>query len=139
VAYATITDVNAFFPLTSYSADTPITQAEIEQWLTEDSSYIDQRISKSVDITQITTAGAEILKTINAKLTAHRIDEANPTFNARTQDQRKKLRDLRKEALEMLEMVEKKDLIVGPLLGTIGGLFVGETAPEVEFPKDRVL
>jgi hypothetical protein len=139
MAHATISDVNAFFPEVSYNADTVITQTEIEKWLTEDSNFIDQRISKAVDITQITSSGTEILKTINAKLTAHRIDDANPTFNARTQDQKKKIRDLRKEALEMIAMIESRDLVVGPFLGTITQLFVGDTAPEIEFPKDRIL
>lgn len=139
MAYAEIGDVNAFFPDVSYSADTAITEIEIEQWLTEDSEFIDQRITTFVDITQITSSGLEILKTINAKLTAQRIDDANPTFNARTQEQRKKQRDLRKEALEMLKMIETRDLVVGPFLGTITQLFAGDTAYPIEFPKDRIL
>ena len=143
MSYATISDVNSYFANTSFDTNTAITQTQIEQWLTEDTNFINSRIEKTIDLTAITSDGLEILKQINALLTVFRIDKTLPYFNARTKDERSKQRNGRKEAMEMLTMIENRMLKITPDFKTDVGCNLVNTGLEnfgvPEFPKEIVL
>lgn len=140
MAYASVTDVEAYFADTTFSSTSVVTDTEITQWLTEDSNFIDGKLEKTIDVTTITTAGLEMLKTINAKLTAHRVDGALPYFNSRTKDEEKNRRNLRKQAMDDLALIENRDVQITPSFrGTITSLFVNDPPPPKEWTKTTII
>ncbi len=143
MAYASLSDVNSYFANSSFDSSTAITQTQIDAWLDQDSKFIDGRIEKTIELTEITTAGLEILKQINAKLTVNRVDKALPYFNSRTKDEAKNNRNCRKEALDMIKMIESRDLRISDSFKTdIDCVLVNtglENFGEPEFPKNILL
>lgn len=141
MAYASVSDVQAYFADVDFSsAGAVITSAEITQWLTEDSNFIDGKLEKTIDITTVTSAGLEVLKTINAKLTAHRVDNALPYFNSRTKDEEKNRRNLRKQAMDDLSLIENRRVQITPSFkGTVTSLFVNDPPPPKEWTKTTII
>ena len=83
MSFATPPDVAAYFPQTeAFSVDTEPTLAEVTQWLDEDAAFIRSKLTGVVDFTSVTEDGDKILKQINAKLTACKIDGALPQVKA---------------------------------------------------------
>ncbi|KKN72950.1 hypothetical protein LCGC14_0405040 [marine sediment metagenome] len=141
MAYASVSDVQAYFADVDFgSSGAVITTAEIDQWLIEDNNFINGKLEKTIDVSTVTSAGLQILKTINAKLTAHRVDGANPYFNSRTKDEKSNTRNLRKQAMDDLSLIENRDVQITPSFkGTITSLFVNDPPPPKEWTKTTII
>ena len=143
MAYAVLADVNAYFANTSFDATTAISDTEILDWLDQDAAYIDGRLSKIIDLTQLTASGLLVLKKINALLTVCRIDKTLPYFNARTKDEKSKQRNACKDAEDLIKQIEDRNLAVTPeFLESVACNLKNITLPNFgipEFPKNRVL
>jgi DNA-directed RNA polymerase subunit F len=140
MAYATNSDVAAYFNDVTFSATTAITDTVVDQWLAEDSDFIDDRLKDILDISTVTASGLNILKQINAKLTADKVDDALPFFNSRTKDEEKNQRNLKNEAIKMLDMIADKVIQITPSVkGTITSIFANDVPPPKFWDKTTII
>ncbi len=106
MAFATNSDVAAYFPQTpAFTSTTNVTDATVDQWLTEDAAILRGTLSQIVDFTNLTSEGDEILKQVNAKMSGCKVDGALPHVNAKTQSEEKNKRNLCEEAKKMIKAI----------------------------------
>ncbi len=136
-AYAKIEDVKPYHPGKKFDTTGAITLEQVQSWLILDTGYINSHLQYVVDVTDLTEAGTAVLVSINARLTAHRIDETNPNINAGLRTEKTKPRNLRKSALEDLESIKNKKLpIASKWKPMLASLYTSEDPPDTCFTKE---
>ena len=139
MSYATVEDVQFYHPGADFGAGSSITSQNVQSWLELDTAFIDSALFKLVDLTKLTTAGREVLRMINAKLTAGKVDEARPGFNLSLRNEKERPRDLRASAMKDLRLIKQKKLPITPKWKPgVAAAFIGEKPPPVFFTKETI-
>jgi len=118
--YALVSDVKNYFLGYSFSATANLSEAKIQFHLNGEESFINNRLSSIADVPITDTADLKLIVQIHAKLVAGTVDEMvlNSDGKSSGADLTKK-RNLRKEALELLDDIINRKVYINSTSKTL--------------------
>lgn len=136
--FAAIADILPYFPqFTGLDSGTNPTGTQVDAWLVQTDAEIRIKLAGDVDFDNLSTEGTAVLKSINAMMTACRIDDALPYINPSTDDEEKRVRNLCKQANDFIKKIKDEGLQLSD--GCVCALdpILSVELPVSEFPKNR--
>lgn len=110
MAYSDVQSVESYYLNKSFKCGDYLESSEVETFIDQDAAYIDAVVSKKYALPITNTNDLLILKQINEKLTVGTIDDI---LRERLEgDKFERLRNYRKEAMDMLAKIEKGEIIL---------------------------
>jgi hypothetical protein len=112
MSYSTTDDVKGLFQGISFGSGTKIPSSEVETWIDDADKLIDGYLKGSYSV-PVTGAGSlAIVKQISMRLAGHQVERRLTIDSGSSDFDKTRKKDLRAEAMDMLNDIVKKKLVL---------------------------